>query len=121
MAVIFEVIYGNGERAEAVGYPGQTLRVDVVPCGPEACYGDVVECDFGGPNDYTVRVRAIVGGPRRKTLHVRVTGDREVWMDAREAEGWLTRDDPDDPAVVWIVAGSDDLEPDTLVGAELID
>jgi hypothetical protein len=122
VALIFDLIYPNGERAEAVGYPGQTLRVNVVPRGPEACYGDIVEVEFGGPNDYEVKVRAIVGGPRRKTFHVRVTGDRDAWTDARDAEGWNTLDSPDDSQVVWVVPESDDADPANLIatGAELL-
>jgi hypothetical protein len=46
MAPIFEIVYPGGERAFAVGYPNQTLVVDIVPPGPEGCYLDEVEVDF---------------------------------------------------------------------------
>jgi len=120
--MIFEVSYPSGERATAVGYPKQTLRVDVVPRGPEACYGDLIECEFGGPPDHAVTVLRVVGGPRRKTFLVRVTGNRDLWMDDRDREGWNTLDDPDDPQVVWVVPESDDADPASLIatGAELL-
>jgi hypothetical protein len=117
MAMIFEVVYPGGERATAVGHPGGILRVAVVPRGPEACFGDRVEADCGG-RDAPARVRRVVGGPRCPTLHVRVSGDREAWMDAREAEGWATHPADDDPAVVWLVALSDGLRIEPLLGGE---
>src|SRR5262249_29252509 len=57
VAMIFDLIYPNGEHAYAVGYVGLQLRVDIVPRGPEACYGDLVEADFGGPPNFDTRVR----------------------------------------------------------------
>lgn len=103
MALIYEVVYPGGERARAVGYPDGVLRVTVVPRGPEACLGDLLECTFGPAGDYTAYVRAVVGGPRRPTRHVRVDGDRAAWIEAREREGLEVLEDPDDPAVVWVV------------------
>ncbi len=105
--MIFEVEYPNGERAWAVGNPGEVLRVDPVPRGPESCLGDRVEVDFSRA---PCRVLRIVGGPRRPTLHVRVPHDgaaREAWIEAREAEGWATLDDAQ---VVWFVATQDGLD-----------
>ena len=115
MALIFTVIYPNGETAEAVGYPDQVLRVDVVPRGPEACLLDEVECEF--LPDYRATVRRIVGGPRRRTIHVRVTGNRDAWMDARDSEGWWTRGDPDVDDVVWVVAVDRDRDVGELIAA----
>lgn len=115
MALVYIVIYPNGETAEAIGYPDQVLRIDVVPRGPEACLHDEVECDF--LPDYRARVRRVLGGPRRRTIHVRVSGDRDAWMDARDAEGWWTRGDPDQEDVVWVVAVDRDREVGELVTA----
>ena len=98
MALVFTVSYPNGETAEAIGYPDQILRVDVVPRGPEACLYDEIECEFR--TGHQAHVRRIVAGPRRVTIHVRVTGERDAWMDARDAEGWSTRGDPDNDDVV---------------------
>ncbi len=113
MALIFTVIYPNGETAEAVGYPDQVLRVDIVPRGPEACLHDEVECEFRP--DYTAKVLRIVGGPRRRTIHVRVAGDRDAWMDARDSEGWWTLPDRDEDDVVWLVPVDDDRDLTQLV------
>ena len=115
MALIFTLLYPNGETAEAIGYPGQVLRVDLVPRGPEACLHDEVECEL--LPDYRANVRRIVGGPRRPTIHVRVIGDRDACMDARDAEGWWTREDPDEDDVVWVVAVDRDRDVGELVAA----
>lgn len=115
MALIFTLIYPNGETAEAVGYPGQVLRVDIVPRGPEACLLDEVECEF--LSDYQAKVLRIVAGPRRRTIHVRVTGNRDAWMDARDAEGWWTREAPDEDDVVWVVAVDRDRDIGELIAA----
>ena len=120
MALIFFVDYPNGETAEAVGYPDQILWINAVPRGPEACLHDEVECEFLA--DYRARVLRIVAGPRRRTIHVRVAGDREAWMDARESEGWCTRADRVAEDVVWIVAVDVDRDPQELIalGAEIL-
>jgi hypothetical protein len=78
MAMLFEVEYPSGERVIATGYPEAILVVQVVPRGPEACYGDELEVSFtssarGGLRE-VYRVVRIVGGPRRKTIHARVDG-----------------------------------------------
>ncbi len=120
--MIFEVVYPGGERACAVGYPGQPVRVNQIPPGPESCHGDVLEVDF---TTTPCRVLRVVGGPRRPTLRVRVPGGaavRDRWMDARDAEGWSTLDGHDpDPDVVWLV-GEDGLDPAALErdGATLV-
>lgn len=115
MAMLIDVEYPHGERATATGYYGGVLVVQIVPRGPEAALGDVLEVDF---THDPARVRRIVGGPRRPTLHVRLTGyseaARDRWMDARDAEGWLTRDDPDDPTLIYVVATRDGLDPAAL-------
>lgn len=120
MALVYTVIYPNGETAEAIGYPDQILRIDVVPRGPEACLHDEVECEFG--SDYRAKVLRVVAGPRRKTIHVRVAGNREAWMEARDAEGWWTLGAHDEDDVVWIVAVDEDRDPEVLValGAEIL-
>jgi hypothetical protein len=118
--MIFDVVYPSGERAYAIGYPGTTLVVDIVPPGPESCLRDVLEVEPipGAPSGTDVRVVRIVGGPRRPTLRVRVPGGelaRENWMNVRDAEGWSTVDGHDvDPDVVWVVADRDGLDPSTL-------
>jgi hypothetical protein len=63
-------------------------------------------------------VKRILGGPRRPTIHVRVAGDREAWMDARENEGWATLGSEEDPSVVWLVARSDHSRIEPLLGPE---
>jgi hypothetical protein len=113
MAMIFEVLYPGGECATAIGYPGGVLVVRIVPPGPESCYLDELEVDFD-----TLTVKRILGGPRRPTLRVRIDGteaDRERWMDARDAEGWVTRGAPGEPSVVWCVADQDGMDPAALV------
>lgn len=106
--MIFEVVYSSGERTWAVGYPNQILVVNQVPPGPESCYFDEIEVDFSA---YPHRVLRVVGGPRRPTILVRVEGtdaDRELWMDARDAEGWQTLSGHDpDPTIVFVVADRD--------------
>jgi hypothetical protein len=115
MAMLIEVEYPGGERAITTGYYGGVLVVQIVPRGPEAALGDELEVDFG---HQTPRVLRIVGGPRRPTIHVRLTdaseAAREQWMDARDAEGWLTRDDADDPGLIYVVATRDGLDPAAL-------
>ena len=114
--MIFPVVYPGGEHAHGYGYPGQVLTISEVPAGPEACFLDEVEVDFAaappGSPTTALPVRRVVGGPRRPTYHVRVAGtpaEVEAWMDARDAEGWVTGGATGDPALVWIVAGHDDL------------
>lgn len=115
--MVFEVTYPSGERTYAIGYPGTTLVVNQVPPGPESCMYDELEVTLD-PGATSARVVRIVGGPRRPTHRVRITGGeatRERWMSAREAEGWSTLDGHDpDPDVVWIVALEDGLDPTTL-------
>ena len=113
MALVYFLTYPNGETAEAIGYPDQVLRVDVVPRGPDACLYDEVECEF--LPDYRAKVLRIIAGPRRQTIHVRVTGNRDAWMDARDEEGWWTRPDPDVDDVVWVVPVDEDRDPAQLV------
>ena len=36
--------------------------------------------------------------------------EREAWMDARELEGWLVRESPDEATRVWVVALHDGLD-----------
>ena len=108
MALIFEVEYPGGERCHATGYPSSTLIVDIVPSGPQACYRDEIECELDG--SARPRVRRVIKGPRRPTVRVRLeAGEAEIerWMDARDAEGWETRDSDDDPAEILVVAGRD--------------
>jgi len=116
MAMLFEVEYPNGERAWAVGYVGSPLRVDIVPRGPGACFGDLLDVDHGVQPP---RVRSLLGGPRRPTHELELgpadTPERETWMDAREAEGWLVRESPDDPTRVWVVALRDELDAAGLI------
>lgn len=118
MAMLFEVEYPGGERAIATGYAGSTLIVQVVPRGPEAALDDALEVDFGRDPP---RVLRVLGGPRRPTLHVRLAGasaaEREAWMDARDAEGWLTREDDGDPTRILVVAGHDGMDPTALARA----
>jgi hypothetical protein len=123
MAMIFQVEYPGGERAYAIGYPGCVLRVDEVPSGPEACYGDEVEVRFPGPpfDIFMVcEVVRVVGGPRRPTMHVRVemsARERDAWLEAREEEGWVAALAPDDPTRAWLVADRDGLGADDLTRA----
>ena len=119
MAMVLRIRYPGGETVWSIGYPvaGSILRVDQVPGGPEACYGDQVEADFSVPEPYPVL--RIVGGPRRPTIRVRLAdpsgnelaqAEREVWMDAREAEGWLANDADDGSTDIWVVASRDGLD-----------
>jgi hypothetical protein len=111
MAMIFRVIYPSGEQTTGTGYPNTTLVVREVPPGPESCWLDEIEVDFSVPEPHPVK--RILGGPRRPTIHRRLEGteaERERWMDAREAEGWLTTTSPDDDHDVWCVADRDGLE-----------
>ncbi len=118
--MLFEVTYPSGERTWAVGYPDTTLVVNQVPPGPESCYGDVIEVDATGDAGTPCRVLRVVGGARRPTIRVRVAGDeaaRDVWMAAREGEGWETLDGQDaDAEVVWAVATRDGLDVASLEG-----
>jgi hypothetical protein len=111
MAMLFEVEYASGELAWAVGHVGSPLRVDIVPRGPEACYGDVLDVDH---EVQPPRVRALLGGPRRPTHELELgpsaAAEREAWMDARELEGWLVRESPDEATRVWVVALHDGLD-----------
>src|SRR5512138_790975 len=132
MAMVLRIRYPGGETVWSIGYsvPGAIVRVDQVPRGPEACYGDEVEADFTAPAPYPVL--RIVGGPRRPTIRVRLAdpsgnelaeADREAWMAAREAEGWLTNDADDGSTDIWIVATRDDLDARELArsGATLLE
>jgi hypothetical protein len=114
VAQLIEVEYPNGERAIATGYYGGTLVVQIVPRGPEACVYDELECDFTSDPP---RVTRVIGGPRLPTHHVRVALDeagREEWMQAREAEGWDTRQSDEDPQLILVVATRADLDASTL-------
>ena len=120
--MLFHVAYPGGERSIGTGFPGHVLVIREVPRGPECCYLDELEVDFGpfangrAPGA-ELPVRRVVGGPRRPTLHVRVSGteaERDAWADAREAEGWLTTSAPDDPSIMWVVATRDGLDLDEL-------
>ena len=113
--MLIDVEYPGGERVLATGHHGRPLTVQIVPHGPEAALGDILEVDFTREPPRVVR---IVGGPRRPTIHVRLDplsqAKRDRWMDARDDEGWSTRDDPDDPALILIVATRDDQDPEQL-------
>jgi len=115
VAMLFRVRYPDGEITWGTGYPDLPLIVREVPRGPACCYLDEIEVQFGAPEP--LPVLRVVGGPRRPTHHVRVAGtlgERDLWMDAREADGWVTCE-ADDPAVVWVVAGRDGLDVAELV------
>ncbi len=113
MAVVFDVVYPNTERAYAVGYPvaGTTVRVDIVPEGPEACLGDLLEVDFAFS---PCPVRRIAGGPRRKTVRVRLpSADPRVvepWLEARDAEGFETRQSDVDATIALVVPVGDNVD-----------
>jgi hypothetical protein len=113
VALIFEVVYPSGEHAWARGYFGTTLVVDQVPPGPDSCLHDEIEVDFTAPHPHPVL--RVVGGPRRPTLRVRFAGtpgERDTWMDARDADGWETLPGYDpDPDVIWVVAARDGKDP----------
>jgi hypothetical protein len=114
VAQLIEVVYPGGERVIATGYYGGTLVVQIVPRGPEAALYDELACDFATDPP---RVARILGGPRFPTHHVRVALDeagREAWMDAREAEGWETRESDEDSQLIYVVATRADLDPTTL-------
>lgn len=117
MALIFDVVYPNGEHAVAIGYGGRPLVVNQVPRGPESCLFDELEVATHSTTAPCAVVR-ILGGPRRPTHRVRVIGGelaREQWMAAREVEGWDTLDGHDeDPDVVWVVATADGLDASML-------
>lgn len=116
MAMLFEVEYASGELAWAVGYVGSPLHVEIVPRGPAACHGDLLDVDH---ECEPPRVRALLGGPRRPTheLELGLAGEaeREAWMDAREREGWLIRQSPEDPTRAWAVALRDGLDVAALI------
>ncbi|MFV8752510.1 hypothetical protein ACNOYE_18340 [Nannocystaceae bacterium ST9] len=121
MAMIFTVEYPGGERVWAIGYPGAPLRVGEVPRGPEACYADELEVEFVASSEVSQvhRVVRILGGPRRASVHVRLAGagaaERETWMDAREREGWLTREAPGDPETLWVAPTRAGMDTDALI------
>jgi hypothetical protein len=117
MAVLLQVEYPDGERVIATGYPvaDTTLVVREVPRGPQAAYGDVLEVDMSTGEPYPVV--KIVGGPRRATIRVHVPGSaahRERWMEAREAEGWLTADADAPDGEIWVAPSRDDLDSPAL-------
>jgi hypothetical protein len=115
MAMIFQVVYPGGERTTATGYPNDTLVVREVPPGPESCYLDEVEVDFEMPEPHLVK--RVLRGPRRPTIHVRLDAteaERDVWMDARDAEGWVTASAPGDPSMIWCVADQEGMDPQAL-------
>lgn len=125
MAMLLHIEYPAGERAIATGYPvpGSTLIVQIIPRGPEAALYDEVIVDLTGSEPH--RVLQVVGGPRRPTIRVRLELDergRLSWMDARELEGWDTRESDHDPLEIWAVPLRDDLHPADLVrtGAQLV-
>lgn len=116
MAMLIDVEYPDGERVWATGYVDRPLHVQIVPRGPEAALGDILEVDF------TVeppRVLRVTGGPRRPTIHVHLEhftqAERDAWMDARDDEGWSTREAPNDPTLVFVVATRDDQDPNDLI------
>lgn len=39
----------------------------------------------------------------------------EAWMDARDAEGWVTREAPEDPHEIWLAPDRPDLDADALI------
>jgi hypothetical protein len=117
MAMLFQVVYPRGEITMATGYPDGILVVQEVPPGPESCYLDELEVDFKTPPPSPLVVKRVVGGPRRPTHRVRLDvaeAEREVWMEAREAEGWVTMGAPGEPSVVWCVADRDGMDPAAL-------
>ena len=139
MALLIEVVYPSGEHVIATGYLHRTLVVQIVPRGPDAAYLDELEVDFTGDEPY--RVVRVLGGPRRRTVRVRVDllsaslrdaarpgeagacdGDHEAWLDAREADGWYGRVADDGSGELWVVAERDGLDARALesAGARLV-
>lgn len=120
--MIFSVVYPHGERANGYGYPDQILVVREVPAGPECCYLDEIEVDFTNVRDpaAVLPVLRVVGGPRRPSIHVRLScteAELDAWMDARDREGWQTGHSSADPFLVWCVADRDGMDPADLVRA----